>query len=351
MPEITTNSTSRGTMDVNPIILHTTGSTRLLFYPKWVETSDNHLRGGFRFEKKGRNETWEEYGGKLITTLHKDETYELNLNGEDMANLFSNLETIYSVLDQHGHQQGKTTIKLVDSNTESVLLQLGDIDNRDLVVSKLKELEANKFKSIENAVVTAKLQSMIDGIKTNMQNNNESFWQKLFEGSPWVLQHIFHFPFYYMNGETYVGGKNTSGRNGSGGVATDYLMQNGSNNSFAVIEIKTPTEALVGAEYRGSENESQNICYSMSSKLTGAIVQTENQIRVAERDFRTMIGEDYPDLNQTDAVGVLLIGNKSLLSIDKQRSFNLFRKSLGKNIVMTYDELLAKLEILKGIYD
>ena len=89
----------------------------------------------------------------------------------------------------------------------------------------------------------------------------------------------------------------------------------------------------------------------MSAKLTGAIVQTENQIRVAERDFRAMIGDDYPELNQTDAIGVLIIGNKSLLDPPKQRSFNLFRKSRGKNIVMTYDELLAKLEILKGIYD
>ena len=351
MPEITTNSTSRETMDVNPIILHTTGSTRLLFYPKWVEASDNHLRGGFRFEKKGRSETWEEHEGKSITTLHKDEAYELNLNGEDMANLFSNLETIYSALEKHGHQRGRATITLGESNAESILLQLGDIDNRDLVVSKLKELEANKFKSIENAVITAKLQNMIDEITSNMQNNDEAFWQKLFEDNPWVLQHIFHFPFYYMNGETYIGGKSTNGRNGSGGVATDYLMQNGSNNSFAVIEIKTPPEPLVGAEYRGSVEGSQNICHSMSSKLTGAIVQTENQIRVAERDFRTMVGEDYPDLNQTDAIGVLLIGNKSILGSDKQRSFNLFRKSLGKNIVMTYDELLEKLEILKGIYD
>lgn len=351
MPEIATRSTSTATMDISPIVLHTTNSTRLLFHPKWVETSDNHLRGGFRFEKKGRNETWEEYEGRSITTMHKDEAYELNLNGEDMVNLFSNLEAIKTTLEAHGHQWGNTTFVLENTNIEGVLLQIGDVENRALVVEKLKDLEANDFKSIENAVATAKLQNMIDTIQSNMQNDNESFWQELFQKHSWVLQQIFHFPFYYLNGETYVGGKNTRGRNGRGGVATDYLMQNGSNNSFAVIEIKTPTEPLVGSEYRGDEEGVQNVCYSMSAKLSGAIVQTENQIRVAEREFRTMIGEDYPDLNQTDAVGVLLVGNKTQLNTDKQRSFNLFRKSLGKNIVMTYDELLAKLEILKDIYE
>ena len=338
-------------MDVSPIVLHATNSTRLMFTPKWVEISDNQLRGGFRFEKKGRNETWEEYDGRSITTLHKDEAYELNLNGEDMTNLFTNLESIKSTLEAHGHQWGNTTFVLENTNIEGVLLQIGDSENKALVIDKLKDLEANNFKSIENVVAIAKLQNMIDTISSNMQNDDESFWQQLFEDNPWVLQQIFHFPFYFMNGETYVGGKNTQGRNGRGGVATDYLMQNGSNNSFAVIEIKTPPKALVGAEYRGSEDGAQNVCHSMSSELSGAIVQTENQIRVAERDFRTMVGEDYPALNQIDAVGVLLIGDKDLLESDKQRSFNLFRKSLGKNIVMTYDELLAKLEILKGIYD
>lgn len=351
MTEISTKSTSRSTMDVSPIVLHETNSTRLLFYPKWVETSDNHLRGGFRFEKKGRNETWEEHEGKSITTIHKDEAYELNLNGEDMATLFSSLESINAMLEANGHSRGKKIFKLEDENIESVLLQIGGVENKEAVIEKLKTLEANDFKSIENVVASAKLQNIIDIVKSNLQNSDEAFWQKLFEDNPWVLQQIFYYPFYFMNGETYVGGKNTQGRNGKGGVATDFLMQNGSNNSFAVVEIKTPTKELVGAEYRGKDEGAQNVCHSMSSELTGSIVQTENQIRVAEREFRNMVSEDYPELNQTDSVGVVIIGNKSTLDEDRQRSFNLFRKSLGKNIVMTYDELLAKLEILKEIYD
>lgn len=348
MPEINTHSTSSGTMDVSPLLLHETSSTRLLFYPRWVDASENHLRGGFRFEKKGRNDTWEEFEGRSITTLHRDETYELNLNGEDMATLFSNLERIKALLEQWGHRYGDTTFALADNNTEGILLQISDVANRDLIVGKLRELEANNFRSIENAVAFAKLQTAIDFIRDNIGNSNEAFWQDYFDENSWIIQQIFHFPLYYMKGQTYVGGKNTSNQ---GGVITDQLFRNGGNNSFAVVEIKPPTEVLIGGLYRGDEDGAENVCYSMSGKLTGALVQMENQIRVATSEFRSMIGNDFPELNQIDPLGVLLVGYKdSTMDNDKKRSFNLFRKTIGKNIIMTYDGLLDRLEIIKGVY-
>ena len=351
MPEITTQSTSSNTMDITPFLLHETGSTRLLFYPRWVEDSENHLRGGFRFEKKGRNDTWEEFEGKKITTVHRDETYELNLSGEDVASLFSNLESIKSTLEEYGHHWGKTTFKLAESNINGLLLQIGDIENRDMVISRLKELEENNFESLENVVAIARLTNVIDEIKANLSNSDERYWQKLFEKYPWVLQQVFAYPVYYLYGETNLGGKNTKGRQGGGSIATDFLFNNGSNGSFAVIEIKPPTKAIVGSVYRGSNPGDQNMSHSMSDELTGGLVQMENQIRVAIEYFRTMLGEDYPDLNRLNPSGVLLIGRSATLTPDETRSFNLFRKSLGRNLVITFDELLEKLEILRGIYE
>lgn len=351
MPEIITHSTSARTMDINPILLHETGSTRLLFYPRWVASSENHLRGGFRFEKKRRNETWEEYEGRSITILHIDEVYELNLNGEDMAKLFSNLETIKGVLERYGHQYGDVTFRLADDNVEGVLLQVGDIANRELVIQKLRKLESNNFNSIENAVAVARLQTAIDSITSNLSNSDEDFWQQFFNENPWILQQVFHFPLYYMQGETFVGGKNTRGRQGQGGVATDFLFKNDSNGSFAVVEIKPPTKPLVGTQYRGNEDGVENVCYSMSNELTGGIVQMENQIRVAVDEFRSMLGRDFPDLNRLDPMGILVIGNRGSMDDDKKRSFSLFRKAMSGNIIMTYDGLLARLETLKAIYE
>lgn len=348
MSEINTYSTSSGTMDVSPIVLHETGSTRLLFYPRWVDASENHLRGGFRFEKKSRNETWQEFKGRSITRLHTNEVYELNLSGEDMAKLFSNLESIKTLLEKWGYQYGNATFTLADDNTKGVLLQIGDSANRDLIVRKLRELEANNFSSIENAVATAKLQTAIDTIRENLANSGEDFWQEYFDNNSWIIQQIFHFPLYYMKGQTYVGGKNT---NNQGGVIADQLFRNGVNNSFAVVEIKPPTKPLVGGQYRGDGVGSENICHSMSGELTGALVQLENQIRVATSEFRSMVGSDFPELNQIDPVGLLLIGHRApTMDDDKKRSFSLFRKTISKSIVMTYDGLLDRLEIIKRVY-
>jgi hypothetical protein len=353
MPNIVTTSTSSETMSVSPILLRETGTTRLLFHPSWVQTSNNPLRGGFRYQKKGRNETWEEFEGRSITTLHRDEAYELNLNGEDMAVLFSELETIKTLLSQSGHQYGQTTFQLAENNAENILVQVSESENRDFIIQKLRELERNNFNAIENAVAYAKLQTAIDTITTNLSNSDESFWQEYFDNNAWIIQQIFHFPLYYMQGETYVGGKNTRGRQGHGGVATDQLFRNGASGSFAVVEIKPPTAKLTGAMYRGDEDGAENVCYAMSKDLTGGLVQMENQIRVAIENFQTTLGVDFPDINRLDPIGILLIGNKDTVGMneDKERSFSLFRKAMRGNVIMTYDDLVTRLEIMKSIYE
>ena len=154
-----------------------------------------------------------------------------------------------------------------------------------------------------------------------------------------------------MQGETHVGGKSTKGRHGQGGVATDFLFSNLSNNSFAVVEIKAPTASLVAGIYRGNKNSgNSNETYSISTHVTGGLVQLENQIHIAMEDFFIKLNKDFKDLNTLDPCGVLLIGDTTKLSEKEKRSFDLFRKALGKNKIYTYDELLNKIKILKKNY-
>ena len=87
-------------------------------------------------------------------------------------------------------------------------------------------------------------------------------------------------------GNVYVGGKGPIGRQGRGGVATDFLFSDDSTKSFAVVEIKTPAASIVGAHYRGRPGEGdRNETFSMHGELTGGIVQARNQIAVAIEDF------------------------------------------------------------------
>ena len=69
------------------------------------------------------------------------------------------------------------------------------------------------------------------------------------------------------------------------------MFSDESTKSFALVEIKKPSTSLVGGQYRGRNEVAditfENQIYSMSSDLSGSIVQVRNQIAVAVDEFRT----------------------------------------------------------------
>jgi hypothetical protein len=352
MKLIQTQSTSSATMDVSPIVLRENEITRLVFYPTWVSVSGNSLRGGFRFQRKSPKETWEDVEHRPMSSLKKDEGYELNLDGSDMVKLFSRLEEIKELLSVHGHHYGIRTFKLSEANASGIFLQIGDIENREWVINQLKALEDDNFENLGSAIGRARLENVIEKFEKNILNTDEKFWQSFFEEYPWILQQVFAFSVIFLNGETYLGGKSSKGRQGSGGSATDFLFMNGSNGSLAVVEVKTPGCELIGSCYRGDEGSGEkNEIYRIHGDLTGGIVQMENQIHVAVEYFKTQLGEDFPNINHLNPSGVLIAGNYSEMNQAQQKSFDLFRKSLGKNQVFTFDEVLMKLKLLKSVYE
>ena len=351
MDEIRTISTSSKTMDITPIVLKENLATRLIFVPKWVNDSTNQLRGFFRFQRKGPRDTWADIEHSSMATLKKNEGYELHLDGEEMALLFSNLENIKALLLEYGHSYSARTFVLDEQNANKVFIDIGKAENKDWVIEQLKNLEKENFDKLGLVLGVAKLENAIETIENNSSNSDEAFWQEFFQNNTWILNQLFAYPIIYLNGETYLGGKNTKGRNGQGGVATDFLLKNGSNGSFAVIDIKTPCEKLIGGCYRGEPGLGDaNVVYSMSSKLTGAIIQLENQIYTAIKYFQSCLGEDYEGLNFLSPTGILIVGKYTDLDVEQQKSFELFRKSINKNQIITFDEVLEKLKSLKRIY-
>ncbi len=349
---IHTYSTSRDSMGMDAIVLRETGTTRLIFEPVWVDVSEHPLRGGFRYQRKGKNGAWEDLNSKTLSALHKDEEYKLNLQPKEIVVLLSKLNEINSVLKTCGHIFGDGTIVLSKENAEGVFLQIGQLENREWVAEQLKSLESEKFEGLGSVIGRARLENVIKRFEENMNNESESFWEGFFGENQWVLQQVFAHPVIYLNGETYLGGKNSKGRQGSGGSAADFLFKNGSNGSFAVVEIKTPSCGLIGPCYRGEKgSDERNETYSIHVDLTGGVVQMENQIYVAVEYFEKTIGDDYAGISRLNPTGVLIAGNYSSLSDTEQKSFDLFRKSLGKNQVYTFDEVLAKLKLLKGVYE
>lgn len=233
---------------------------------------------------------------------------------------------------------------------KGIFLQIGDVANKELVVKELKTLEKNKFENLGTVVARAKLERVIEEFEKNLNNSKESFWQNFFEDNAWIFQQLFAYPLIYLNGETYLGGRNSYGRQGKGGLATDFLLKNNSWGSFAVVEIKTPMTNLVGGLYRGEVGSGNNESYSMSSDLTGSLVQIENQVYTAVSNFKNILGDDFDNLNAINPQGIIIIGKYKGLSEQKKVSFDLFRKAVGIKQIITFDELLDKLHLMKEIY-
>ena len=178
-------------------------------------------------------------------------------------------------------------------------------------------------------------------------SSDESFWQSFFKRYPWTLQLAFAIPVFKLGDETYLGGKMAVGPQGRGGVATDFLFSDESSKSFAVVELKTPDTPLVGSVYRGTRgSDLDQEVYSASAELSGAIVQTRNQIAVALDDFDVVLRPTFDDMRRVHASGVLIIGLVDDLSDRQLASFNLIRRGLHDLTVITFDELLGRLDIL-----
>ena len=215
------------------------------------------------------------------------------------------------------------------------------------------EALTEKDPDLASRLAIAKLQldreAVIDEFEASLttQPDDEDYWQNFFTRNPWILQSVFSASVFILGGETYLGGKLPLGRQGKGGVATDFLASDASTKSFAVVDIKTPAAELVGPVYRGNAGSGyDNEIYSIHPELSGGIVQVRNQITVAVENFSHTLGAGFADLNRVHPKGVLITGMLDNLSEREGASFNHFRQGLFSLTVITYDEVLQRLRIL-----
>ena len=349
---ITTRSTSSNTMEVTPIVLRENTTTRLVFCPLIINENpknpDATLKGYFVYQRKGLNDQWEHIKEHTLSTLKKGEGYSLELSSEELLKLLGDSQQIIEIHKEHGFSYKERTYQISQQNVEGIFLQIADVDNRDWVIQKLKELESSNFINLQSVIGLAKIKKMLDIWKNNSSNSQENFWQKVFEENMWVLQQVFAYPVMMLDGVTYLGGKSAKGH-GAGGILTDFIGQDESTGSFAIVEIKTPTTKLVGSQYRGRE-EGTNVVYSPSSELSGGIVQLQNQIDEAITNFHSTLGSTYKNLTHVHPHGVLIIGKLDELDDQQKKSFFQFRKTIKEIVIITFDELFKKLNSLHRVF-
>lgn len=177
----------------------------------------------------------------------------------------------------------------------------------------------------------------------NKTNDNEEFWQTIFNENPYVLTQIFSVPVVFIKDKAYVGGMNIDRQDAK---FVDYLYANESSNDALLIELKTPVTKLLGRKYRKG-------VHNPSSELSGSIVQALDYRRELSSNIKNISDGTSHTIDIFNPRCIIVVGNASdeLDSDIKRKSFELFRTSLKDIEIITYDELFKKAENLASLFN
>lgn len=206
----------------------------------------------------------------------------------------------------------------------------------------LAQRDPTEFVQLQRHIELVSLDRLIKRFsKLDVENAAEPRWQKLFELNPFILSMVFGYPVVLVASGSPVGGVKFWG---NGEKIADFLLKNDKSQNAALVEIKRPDTELIGAKYRGE-------VWQPHWKLTGAIVQVLDQ--------RSKFIKSLPNLKdnsgyyeiEAHAVDCVVVAGRTPEDKDKRASFELFRMQMKDVRIVTFDELLAKLELLRALLE
>jgi len=205
---------------------------------------------------------------------------------------------------------------------------------------KIAQDQPSKLFKLRDDIELVTLEQLIEKYKKMLGKRlSEGHWQALFNENPFILSMAFGCPIIKVQDQASVGGRKISG---SGDKITDFLAKNSVTNNTAIIEIKTPQELLTGKEYRDS-------VYSPSVALSGSLNQALDQKYKLQKNIASIKEASRIYNVETYAVHCALIIGKMPDDVEKQKSFEIFRRNSRDVKIITFDELLEKLKLLHNL--
>ncbi|MFI6320138.1 Shedu immune nuclease family protein [Nonomuraea sp. NPDC050556] len=218
-----------------------------------------------------------------------------------------------------------------------------------LVAIKLRRAQVDRFRRLLND------DSFFDSEAVRLKTQRkEDVWQGFFEDNPWILGAM-------SPGQLFTSwDRERLEKIAAGAFAdvpgkrADALMRtSGIMSSLVFVELKTHLTPLVeNREYRSG-------CFAPSRELAGGVTQAQGTVHLAANAIRERYADLASDGSEIPGQFTYLIQPRSFLiigSLDqlkgeqggdhthKVRSFELFRRQLHGLEVITFDELLARVE-------
>lgn len=184
------------------------------------------------------------------------------------------------------------------------------------------------------------LAKMIEAFKVKLATElTEPHWQRFFEQNKLVLSMAFTRPVELIHTQFHAKG---SALTGAGAQIGDFLFKE-YGQALAIVEIKTPETALLQKDaYRGRE------VFGPNSKLSGAVTQVLFQQSELRKRWMTHVHDNSTlRLSDADVIKCVVVAGRTPTDPAKLRSFEVFRNACKDVDIVTFDELLAKLEFLE----
>jgi len=195
--------------------------------------------------------------------------------------------------------------------------------------------------SSKNQIDTLYVEDILAKYQTLMsKNTKEEEWQEFFNKNNWIFSNVFYFPVSFTKDKFNVGGNNIDETNND--KIVDFLYKNSLTNNLAFIEIKThKTPVVMKTQYRKG-------IFPVSKDLTGSIIQVQDQKNELLKNFYSKLGQSGAQISNSQCV--VIAGSLKGLTQKQKDSFDLFRLSNNKVLIITFDELLKKIEITLGLF-
>ena len=202
--------------------------------------------------------------------------------------------------------------------------------------------EPRTLLALSRTIETVTLEGLIDQFESMLSKRlSEAAWQTFLSENPFILKMAFGYPVIKIGEQFSVGGRKFSG---SGDKIADFAFKAAASGNIALIEIKTPdTELLEARAYRGG-------LFGPHREVSGAVNQVLDQRYQLQRNLANL--KDASGVRDVESYAVqgMVIAGRTPSERDSLKSLELFRNGLKSVSVVTFDELLGKLQFLLEVF-
>lgn len=176
----------------------------------------------------------------------------------------------------------------------------------------------------------------------NRNNGNEAFWQEIIGKNAFALSQLFSSPVTFIGERAYVGGQQIDGKDAR---LLDFLLAEDASEQAILVEIKTPTSKLLGGKYRSN-------AFVPGRDASGSVVQVNDYADTLSQDIQSICRTSDKRLVAFNPRRIILIGDYSNQLKDERsrHSFDIYRNSLSRTEIVTFDEFFLKIERLAQLF-